>query len=242
MAAMSVTRTRRLPIAHDASRSGRAAASVPHVRSRRGHADRSARPGHDQHAAIACSTSTAPSSAPAQREHRADPPAPPAWSSTIPLEIWRRSEEVIGEALAGVDVGAMSRPAGDHQPARDVVVWDRESGAADAQRDRLAGHAHRGARARARGPAGPDRLRATTGLPLSTYFSGPEDRLDPRRRARRARRAPRPASSRAGRSTVAALAPHRRSRGVHATDVTNASRTTADGPADARLGRAERSR
>ena len=78
-----------------------------------------------------------------------------------------------------------------------------------------------------------------TGLPLATYFSAPQAALAPRRRARRCASA-----AEAGEVLFGTIdtwliwnLTGGVDGGVHVTDVTNASRTHADGPRDARLGR-----
>ncbi len=74
---------------------------------------------------------------------------------------------------------------------------------------------------------GSNRLRDRVGLPLSTYFSGPKiawilDHVAGRARARRERASSRSATSTRG---CCGTSPAARDGGVHATDVTNASRT-----------------
>jgi glycerol kinase len=108
----------------------------------------------------------------AQKEHQQIYPQP-GWVEHDPLEIWRRTQEVIGEALA-------QRP-GDHILAVGItnqretaLVWDKTTGQPLSNAivwqdtrtkelcDRLAED------------GGGDRFRAQTGLPLATYFSGPK--------------------------------------------------------------------
>ena len=134
---------------------------------------------------------------------------------------------------------ATSRRSASPTSARRPCVWDRETRRAGPQRDRLAGHAHRRARARAGGDGrtGCARSPACRSRPTSP---GPKITLDPRQRRRRAR------ARRGGRARLrhdrhlGALEPHRRpDGGVHVTDVTNASRTLLMDLRDARLARAE---
>ena len=70
------------------------------------------------------------------------------------------------------------RRARDHQPARDHDRLGPDDRRAGVQRDRLAGHPHRPDHRRTGPPTlgGQDRFRDTVGLPLATYFSGPKVR------------------------------------------------------------------
>jgi glycerol kinase len=161
-----------------------------------------------------------------QREHEQIHPRA-GWVEHDPVEIWRRTREVIGGALAssGAEAGEVAA-IGITNQRETTVVWDRENGEPvhnaivwqDTRTDALV-------RALA-GEAGLDRLRARVGLPLSTYFSGPKlawilENV-PGARAR----------AEAGELAFGTVdswllwnltgGPH---GGVHATDVTNASRT-----------------
>jgi glycerol kinase len=109
-----------------------------------------------------------------QREHRQLLPRP-GWVEHDPLEIWDNACHVIARALgqAGVDAADIAA-LGIADQRETTVVWDRRTGQpvcnaivwqdtrTQAICDELA----------ARG--GVDRYRATTGLPLATYFSGPK--------------------------------------------------------------------
>src|SRR6476620_7716910 len=109
-----------------------------------------------------------------QREHEQITPRA-GWVEHDPKEVWRRTREVIGGAMARSDTEAGDVAAiGITNQRETTVVWDRETGepahnaivwqdtrTADVVRE-LAGE------------AGPDRLRKDVGLPLSTYFSGPK--------------------------------------------------------------------
>src|SRR4051795_8482649 len=94
-----------------------------------------------------------------------------------PKEIWRRTREVIGGALASSPAEAGDlRAIGITNQRETTVVWDRETGepihnAIVWQDTRTAPLVHELA-----GDQGVDRLRANGGLPLSTYFSGPKVR------------------------------------------------------------------
>lgn len=108
----------------------------------------------------------------AQQEHEQIYPRP-GWVEHDPEEIWRRTQEVIGEAmglrgLAPRDLAAI----GITNQRETTVVWNRKTGAPvynaivwqDTRvEDAVAEFCRDG---------GQDRFRATTGLPLATYFSG----------------------------------------------------------------------
>src|SRR5580700_6071631 len=107
----------------------------------------------------------------AQKEHEQIFPRP-GWVEHDALEIMRRTEEVIGEALEHRGLRASDLPAiGITNQRETTVVWERSTGRPIAnaivwQDTRVAedvGHFAKG--------GGQDRFRAQTGLPLSTYFS-----------------------------------------------------------------------
>ncbi len=161
-----------------------------------------------------------------QREHRQITPRA-GWVEHDAKEIWRRTREVIGGALASSDAEAGDVAAiGITNQRETTVVWDRATGepvynAIVWQDTRTAGIV-----AELAGEEGPDRLRREVGLPLSTYFSGPKIKwiLDHVEGAR-------------GRAEAGELAfgtidtwvlwnlTGGKDGGVHATDPTNASRT-----------------
>jgi glycerol kinase len=109
-----------------------------------------------------------------QREHeQVNPKA--GWVEHDASEIWRRTREVIGGALAKSDAEAGDVEAiGIANQRESTVVWDRESGEPihnaivwqDTRTDQLVREMA--------GDEGVDRLRERVGLPLSTYFSGPK--------------------------------------------------------------------
>ena len=162
----------------------------------------------------------------AQKEHAQIYPNP-GWVEHDPLEIWRNTQEVIGAALARHGLHAADLAAvGITNQRETTVLWDRKSGAPlhNAlvwQDTRVAEHVAAYAR-----DGGQDRFRATTGLPLATYFSGLKLKwlLDNVRGAR--------AKAAAGDLLFGTIdtwvlwnltgGP---SGGLHLTDVTNASRT-----------------
>jgi glycerol kinase len=161
-----------------------------------------------------------------QREHEQIHPRA-GWVEHDAQEIWRRTREVIGGALAssGAEAGEVAA-IGIANQRETTVLWDRATGEPvhnaivwqDTRTDALVRELA--------GEQGLDRLRGAVGLPLSTYFSGPKLAwlLDsvPGARAR----------AEAGELAFGTIdtwllwnltgGPH---GGVHATDVTNASRT-----------------
>jgi glycerol kinase len=161
-----------------------------------------------------------------QREHEQIHPRA-GWVEHDPLEIWRRTREVIGGALAisGAEAGEIAA-IGITNQRETAVIWDRETGepihnAIVWQDTRTDGIVRELA-----GEEGPDRLREHVGLPLSTYFSGPKITwlLDNVPGARERAEAGDLAFGTIDTWLLWNLTggPH---GGVHATDVTNASRT-----------------
>lgn len=107
----------------------------------------------------------------AQREHQQIFPRP-GWVEHDPLEILRRTHEVVGEALEQRALHATDLAAiGITNQRETIVVWERNTGrpisnAIVWQDTRVSADVAHFAEA-----GGPDRFRARTGLPLSTYFS-----------------------------------------------------------------------
>jgi glycerol kinase len=108
-----------------------------------------------------------------QREHEQIHPRA-GWVEHDPKEVWRRTREVIGGALAKSNLEAGDIAAvGITNQRETTVVWDRQTGEPvynaivwqDTRTDAIV---------RELGDA--DQLREATGLPLSTYFSGPKIR------------------------------------------------------------------
>jgi glycerol kinase len=108
----------------------------------------------------------------AQKEHEQIFPQP-GWVEHDASEIWRRTEEVIVEALKHRGLRASDLAAiGITNQRETTVVWDRKTGHPvynalvwqDTRVDRSVSELA--------GDGGPDRFRAKTGLPLATYFSG----------------------------------------------------------------------
>ena len=111
-----------------------------------------------------------------QREHQQIYPRP-GWVEHDPLEILARCREVIHGALtkAGLTAGDLAA-VGITNQRETTVVWDRRTGqpihnAIVWQDTRTDGFIAELAR-----DGGQDRFRATVGLPLATYFSGPKIR------------------------------------------------------------------
>jgi glycerol kinase len=161
-----------------------------------------------------------------QREHEQITPRA-GWVEHDAKEIWRRTREVIGGALARAEVEAGDVAAiGITNQRETTVVWDRETGEPvynaivwqDTRTEDIV--------AELAGDEGVDRLRQEVGLPLSTYFSGPKiewilDHVDGARER-----------AEAGELAFGTMdtwvlwnLTGGKNGGVHATDVTNASRT-----------------
>src|SRR3954462_2936506 len=161
-----------------------------------------------------------------QREHQQITPRA-GWVEHDPAEVWRRTREVIGGALAssGVEAGDVAA-VGITNQRETTVLWDRETGEpihnAIVWQDTRTGPLVR----ELAGDEGGDRLRDATGLPLSTYFSGPKitwlfDNVDG------ARKRPENGELLFGTTDTWVLwnLTGGKDGGIHITDVTNASRT-----------------
>ncbi|MFC7398873.1 glycerol kinase GlpK [Chelatococcus sp. GCM10030263] len=108
----------------------------------------------------------------AQKEHAQIYPRP-GWVEHDAAEIWRNTQAVIDEALAKAKLAASDLSAvGIANQRETTLVWDRRSGEPlhnalvwqDTRVDQMAN--------RLAEEGGKDRLRAKTGLPLASYFSG----------------------------------------------------------------------
>jgi glycerol kinase len=161
-----------------------------------------------------------------QREHEQITPRA-GWVEHDPDEIWRNTREVLGGALAksGLEAGDLAA-IGITNQRETTVVWDRETGrpihnAIVWQDTRTAGLVRELASER-----GVDRLRDRVGLPLSTYFSGPKISwiLDHVEGARERAEQGELAFGTIDTWLLWNLTGGTRG-GLHATDVTNASRT-----------------
>jgi glycerol kinase len=157
-----------------------------------------------------------------QREHTQHFPAA-GWVAHDPLEIWSNVRDVAAGALARAELAAGDIAAvGITNQRETAVVWDRRSGKPvhhaivwqDTRTNRLCTELG--------GRSGPSRYQHRTGLPLSTYFSGPKIRwiLDnvagARQRARRGELCF---------GTIDTWLLWNMTGGLHVTDATNASRT-----------------
>jgi glycerol kinase len=110
----------------------------------------------------------------AQKEHEQIFPQP-GWVEHNPLEIWERTQEVIGEAVAkaGVKPGEIAA-VGITNQRESAIVWDRRTGKPfynvivwqDTRTKTICDHLAES--------GGQDRFRSKVGLPLATYFSGPK--------------------------------------------------------------------
>ena len=107
-----------------------------------------------------------------QREHAQIYPRP-GWVEHDAMEIWANTQSVISGALAQNGLKASDLAAvGITNQRETTLIWNRHTGKPlhnalvwmDTRTDQLV--------ARFEGDGGKDRLRARTGLPLATYFSG----------------------------------------------------------------------
>lgn len=108
----------------------------------------------------------------AQKEHEQIYPQP-GWVEHDPAEIWRRTQEVIAEAMKQRGLRSSDLSAvGITNQRETTIVWDRKTGhpvynALVWQDTRVGDYVAELAR-----EGGPGRFRSKTGLPLATYFSG----------------------------------------------------------------------
>jgi glycerol kinase len=157
-----------------------------------------------------------------QREHTQIHPHA-GWVEHDPEEIWSRTEEVVAAALASCGASAADVAAlGITNQRETTVVWDRSTG--EAVHNAIVWQDTRTVALvrELAGAQGRDRLRERVGLPLSTYFSGPKiawilERV-PGARARAE-------NGELAFGTIDSWLTWRLTGGLHATDVTNASRT-----------------
>ena len=107
----------------------------------------------------------------AQKEHRQIYPQP-GWVEHDPEEIWRCTQEVIGEALQRGNIHVADiAGVGIANQRETTILWNRKTGKPVAnalvwQDTRVSDYV-----AELAGNHGLDRFRGQTGLPLSTYFS-----------------------------------------------------------------------
>jgi glycerol kinase len=162
----------------------------------------------------------------AQKEHTQIYPQP-GWVEHDPEEIWQRTQEVIAEvvARAGIQPGDLAA-IGITNQRETTVLWHKDTGrpAANAivwQDTRVAGDVAKLSR-----ELGQDAFRPATGLPLATYFSGLKIRwlLDNIPGLRRGAESGEILFGNIDAYLLWKLTGGPRG-GIHATDVTNASRT-----------------
>ena len=157
-----------------------------------------------------------------QKEHRQIYPRP-GWVEHDPLEIRQRMLEVIAGAMEKSGIGVKQIAAvGITNQRETAVVWEKATGKPignavvwqDTRTDAICNELA--------AEGGPDRLRAATGLPPATYFSGPKIRwiLDNIPGARR-----RAEDGELLFGTIDSWVIWNLTGGLHVTDVTNASRT-----------------
>lgn len=161
-----------------------------------------------------------------QREHQQIYPKA-GWVEHDAQEIWQNTQKTVARALEKANIDASDIAAvGITNQRETTLLWDKKTGEPlhnalvwmDTRTDRLVEQFSK--------DEGPDRLRNTTGLPISTYFSGLKLRwlLDNVPRARE--------KAKAGDALFGTIdswliwnltgGPN---GGIHITDVTNASRT-----------------
>ena len=162
----------------------------------------------------------------AQKEHEQIYPKP-GWVEHDPEEIWRRTQEVISEAMQKGGFQAKDLAGiGITNQRETTIVWNRKTGTAvynaivwqDTRvEDYVADFSREG---------GQDRFRAKTGLPLATYFSGLKIRwiLDNVKGARELAESGDLLFGNIDSFLVWKLTGGTNG-GIHVTDVTNASRT-----------------
>ncbi|MFZ5858636.1 MAG: glycerol kinase GlpK [Chloroflexota bacterium] len=156
-----------------------------------------------------------------QKEHQQIYPKP-GWVEHDPLEIWSRTRDVMAGALSkdGIDPKEIAAIGVTNQ-RETTVVWDKNTGQPvynaivwqDTRTDEICNELAK--------DGGQDRLRAKTGLPLATYFSGPKIKwiLDNVEGARKKAENGELLFGNIDTWVIWNLA------GEHVTDVTNASRT-----------------
>ena len=162
----------------------------------------------------------------AQKEHQQIYPQA-GWVEHSPEEIWQNTLEVITEAMSKASLQPQDLAAiGITNQRETTIVWNRKTGkplgnALVWQDTRVADYVNEFAKC-----GGQDRFRSTTGLPLTTYFSGLKVRwiLEHMKGARELAEAGDALFGNIDTFLVWHLTGGI-SGGVHITDVTNASRT-----------------
>jgi len=110
----------------------------------------------------------------AQVEHRQIFPRP-GWVEHDAMEIWANVSGVVSAAMAKLGIAPRDLAAvGITNQRETTLLWDRASGAPIANAIVWQDTRTDGLCQSLAAEGGQDRLRATTGLPLATYFSGPK--------------------------------------------------------------------
>jgi glycerol kinase len=158
----------------------------------------------------------------AQKEHQQICPRP-GWVEHDAEEIWFRTQQVISEAMAQLNLAPKDLAAiGITNQRETTVLWDRKTGHPvsnavvwqDTRVEKMV--------TELAAVGGPNRFRARTGLPLSTYFSGLKIRWLLENIAGIRERA---ADGEILFGTIDSFLVSRLTGGLHVTDCTNASRT-----------------
>jgi glycerol kinase len=162
----------------------------------------------------------------AQKEHEQIYPKP-GWVEHDPEEIWRRTEEVISQAMKNGGFQPKDLAGiGITNQRETTIVWNRKTGRAVYNAIVWQDTRVEDSVTEFSGDGGQDRFRAKTGLPLATYFSGLKIRwiLNNVKGAREAAEAGDLLFGNIDSYLVWKLTGGTNG-GIHITDVTNASRT-----------------
>lgn len=109
-----------------------------------------------------------------QKEHRQHFPRP-GWVGHDPLEIWENTKEVIRAALSKTGIkGEELAAIGITNQRETTLLWDRHTGKPYGNAVVWQCTRSREICSRLMEEGGQDRFREKTGLPVSTYFSGPK--------------------------------------------------------------------
>ncbi|HIY25204.1 MAG TPA: glycerol kinase, partial [Candidatus Brachybacterium merdigallinarum] len=109
-----------------------------------------------------------------QKEHEQIFPKA-GWVEHDPLEIWKNTRDVVGQALVGAEINRHQLAAvGITNQRETAVVWDKNTGEPvynaivwqDTRTQRICDELA--------GDEGADKYKERVGLPLATYFSGPK--------------------------------------------------------------------
>jgi glycerol kinase len=110
----------------------------------------------------------------AQREHQQIYPKP-GWVEHDPMEIWERTQEVIGTALTKAGIHPSNLAAiGVTNQRETTIVWNKRTGKPYYNAIVWQDTRTKSICDRLSAEGGQDRFRTKVGLPLNTYFSGPK--------------------------------------------------------------------